>query len=97
MLFEDSHVVCTHAEIMLAFIKALPLHIVTSAKKPIFTGFLGIIPISQLKVPRKAYQRQEKRNFDTFWLTSFYDRSTYEVPNDICKIGNNFQVCPICR
>ena len=60
MLFEDSHVVCTHAEIMLAFIKALPLHIVTSAKKPIFTGFLGI-PISQLKVPRKAYQRQEKK------------------------------------
>ena len=76
MLFEDSHVVCTLAEILLAFIKALPLHIVTSAKKPIFTGFLGI-SISQLKIPRKAYQRQEKENFDTFWLTSFYDLSMY--------------------
>ena len=74
MLFEDSHVVCTLAEILLAFIKALPLR--TSAKKPIFTGFLGI-SISQLKVPRKAYQRQEKENFDTFWLTSFYDLSMY--------------------
>ena len=37
--FEDSYVVCTQAEIMLAFIKALPLHIVTSAKKPIFTVY----------------------------------------------------------
>jgi hypothetical protein len=52
-----------------AFIKALPLHIVTSAKKPVFTGFLGI-PIPELNVPRK--DRQEKENFDTLWLTSFY-------------------------
>ena len=79
MLFEDSHVVCTHAEIMLAFIKALPLHIVTSAQKPIFTGFLGI-PISQLKVPGKAYQRLKIRQFqyNTLgrWVAGTNDSST---------------------